>query len=68
MNIENNLKDNDANLVVSLTCHIDWRLPPKDTEEKMYRETCDRALAKIAYELQESVGHTFLAVIRLKKE
>jgi hypothetical protein len=68
MSIQNTLATNDAELHVDINCCIVWRTPPKDTEERMLRGQTNTALAKIAHDLQESVGHTILAVVKIKSE
>jgi hypothetical protein len=62
------LKTINADLVVNIDCKISYRAPPRNTEEQIIREASDRALAKIAHDLQESVGHMVLAVVKIKSE
>jgi len=56
----------NADLVVNVSCKISWMAPPRDTEEQAQREATDRALAKIAFDLNEAVGHMVLAVVKIK--
>lgn len=66
MNITQNLKSKDAEMVVDLRCHISWRLPPKNKEEEVLRQQADAVLAKIGFELQEAVGHIILTNVRIQ--
>ena len=66
MTVLQSIEGKDAFLDVNLKCEIVWMLPPKDMEEVVFREQADRALAKIAMELQESVGHIILSVLKIK--
>ena len=68
MTVQQSLITKDAEMCVDIKCHISWRLPPKNMEELEYRTNADRVLAKVAMELQESVGHVILSVLKIKSE
>ena len=68
MAIIQKLRSKDAELVTDVKCKIAWRLPPKSTEEEMYRDQASAALAKIAHDVQEAVGHIILAAVKIKSE
>jgi len=68
MNTLQSIADDEAELAIRIEAYISWKLPPKDTEERMLRESADRAIARIAYEFQETMGNIILSVIKLERE
>ena len=63
-----NLKTVNAELVVDIQCKVAWRCPAQTQEEQAQREAADRALALIAHDMNEAVGHMILAVVKIKSE
>ena len=62
------LKTVNAELIIDVQCKIAWRCPAQTHEEQAQREATDRALSKIAFDMNEAVGHMVLAVVKIKSE
>lgn len=62
------LESNEVQLEINVDVSLGWRLPPKDTEERMQRHEINRALAKIGKELEQAIKAKVLEAIEDKRE
>ena len=68
MSIEQNINSNNAQLAVTLTANVEWKLPAENVEEQMLRDKTEQAVAHLAYQFQDNVAHLLLTAIKIKSE
>jgi hypothetical protein len=56
----------DMRLVVDVTARLDWRLPPKDENERIMRESASQEANACAHEIRDAV-YLLVAILLTKR-